>query len=61
MRDRAFTHPIKAVQHLSKLAQLAAIMPKAIRLFTLEHVSLQTIQYSGRKIGICNKKVHVDC
>lgn len=54
--DRAFSHPIKAVLHLSKLAQLAAIMPKAIRLFTLEHVSLQTVQNTSRKVGFCNKK-----
>lgn len=49
MRDRAFTRPIKAVQHLSKLAELAGKMPSAIRAFTLDHKHLSTINYCGRK------------
>ena len=47
--ERAFTHPIKAAQHLSKLAQLAGKMPSAIRAFTLDHKHLSTINYCGRK------------
>lgn len=47
---REFIHPIKAMQHLSKLTQLAAIIPKGVRLFTLEHASLQTALYKGRKV-----------
>jgi hypothetical protein len=55
MKDRAFVKPVEAMQHLSKLAYLAAVIPKAIQQVTLEHVSLQTAQNTGRKANLQSK------
>lgn len=47
--DRQFISPIRATLHLTKLAELAASNPSAVRCFTLGHVALATCIRCGRK------------
>jgi len=48
-RHREFINPIRAFEHLTKLAACASWHNPCTMMFTLDHQALQTKPYAGRK------------